>query len=153
MPVKKLREFLDRNSVKYVSVSHSPAYTAQEIAESANIQGKDLAKTVIVDIDGRLAMAVVPATKKVDIEKLKRVSNGTDVSITKESDFKDAFPECEVGAMPPFGSLYDMDTFVDESLTEDPEIAFNAGTHTELIKMPLDDFIRLADPKMGRFTV
>lgn len=153
MPIKKLKEFLDKNGIKYVSVSHSLAYTAQEIAASANIHGKELAKTVIVRLDNKLAMAVLPATKKVNLEFLKKVAGANQAVITDEDVFRDAFPECDIGAMPPFGNLYGMDVFVDESLAEDEQISFNAGTHTELIKMAYKDFQKLANPKVARFAV
>jgi Ala-tRNA(Pro) deacylase len=152
MPIKKLKDFLDKNGIKYISISHSLAYTAPEIAASAKIHGKEMAKTVIVKIDGKLAMAVLPTTKKVDTELLKKASGAKDVLITKEDEFKDVFPECDIGAMPPFGNLYGMDVFVDESLGEDREIAFNAGTHTELIKMAYGDFFKLANPRIAKFS-
>jgi len=151
MPVKKLKEFLDGKGIKYVSIKHSLAYTAQEVAASANIHAKELAKTVIVKLDGKLAMAVLPATKKVDFDLLQKASGARQAVITSENEFKDAFPECDIGAMPPFGNLYEIDVFVDESLSEDEEIAFNAGTHTELIKVAYKDFKKLVNPKMARF--
>ncbi len=152
MPVKKIKDFLDKNAIKYISISHSLAYAAQEIAASANIHGEELAKTVIVKLDNKLAMAVLPATKKVDLNLLKKVSGANQVVLPNEDEFKDAFPECDIGAMPPFGNLYGMEVFADESLAEDEKIAFNAGTHTELIKMAYGDFVKLANPKVTKFS-
>ncbi len=152
MPVKTLKEFLDSNNVKYVTISHSCAYTAQEIAASAHIPGQELAKTVMVKIDGRMNMAVVPASCKVDLEHLKEVAGANRVRLAGEEEFKDLFPGCEVGAMPPFGNLYDMEVFVAKSLAEDEDIAFNAGTHTELIKLVYKDFERLVEPKVLEFS-
>jgi Ala-tRNA(Pro) deacylase len=153
MPVKKLKEFLDSNKVKYVTMSHSPAYTAQEIAAMAHIPGKELAKTVIVKVDGEMAMAVLPASYKVDFKLLKKAAKAKKVELADEKEFKDLFPECEVGAMPPFGNLYDMNVFVAESLAEGKEIAFNAGSHTELIKMSYADFEKLAEPTVLKYSI
>jgi Ala-tRNA(Pro) deacylase len=150
MPVKRLKEFLDGQQVKYVSISHSPAYTAQEIAASAHVRGKELAKTVMVKIDGKMAMAVLPASCKVDFDLLKQAARARAVELASETSFRDMFPECEVGAMPPFGNLYGMDIYVSNRLAEDEEIAFNAGSHTELIRLAYKDFTRLAQPKVGR---
>jgi Ala-tRNA(Pro) deacylase len=152
MPVKKLKEFLDQSGVKYISISHSPAFTAQEIAASAHIPGKELAKTVMVKLDGRMAMAVLPASYYVDLERLAKVAGATRVQLAPENEFKDLFPECEPGAMPPFGNLYEMKVFVSQSLAEDEEIAFNAGSHTELLKLAYEDFERLVQPEVVSFT-
>ena len=149
MPVKKLKEFLDSQHVKYVTISHSPAYTAQEIAASAHIPGKDLAKTVMVNADGKMAMAVVPASHKVSLERFAGAIGAKKTALASEQDFKDRFPDCEIGAMPPFGNLYDMDVCVSENLAEDSEIAFNAGSHTELVKLSYTDFNRLVHPKVA----
>lgn len=153
MPVKKLKEFLDSNKVKYVTLKHSPAYTAQEVASSAHIKGKELAKTVIIKIDGTMAMAVLPASYRVDLDALKEAAEAKKVELASEKDFKDLFPECETGAMPPFGNLYEMDVYVSSSLAEDENIAFNAGTHTELIQLSYKDFIKLTEPKVVRFSL
>jgi len=150
MPVQKLKEFLDREHVKYVTIRHSQAFTAQEIAASAHIPGKDLAKTVVVRIDGKLAMAVLPASYQVDFELLKEATGARKVELAGEREFKDLFPGCELGAMPPFGNLFSMDVYVARTLTEDEQIAFNAGSHTELIKLAYADFERLVRPKVVR---
>jgi Ala-tRNA(Pro) deacylase len=152
MPVKRLKEFLDQSGVKYISISHSPAFTAQEIAASAHIPGKELAKTVMVKLDGSMAMAVLPASYFVDLERLAKVAGATQAALAPENEFKDLFPECEPGAMPPFGNLYEMQVFVSQSLAEDEEIAFNAGSHTELLKLAYEDFERLVQPKVASFT-
>ena len=153
MPIRRLKAFLDENAVKYISVSHSLAYTAQEIAQTANIHGQELAKTVIVKIDGKLAMAVLPGPRRVDLDLLKKAAGANQVVLPHEAEFKDAFPECDLGAMPPFGNLYGMEVFVEESLAEDAEILFNAGSHTELIRMAYADFTRLARPRIAKFAV
>jgi len=148
MPLSLLREFLDRNQVKYLVISHSVAYTAQGIAALTHIKGKELAKTVMVLIDGRLAMAVVPASFRVDLHRLKKYLGAEAVELASEQEFRNHFPDCETGSMPPFGNLYGMDVFADESLAEDKEIAFNAGTHRELVRLSFEDFHRLAKPTL-----
>ncbi len=123
MPLKPLKTFLTGHEITYLTISHSPAYTAQEVAASAHIPGNELAKTVVVKIDGK----------------------------PLESEFEDLFPGCEPGAMPPFGNLYGMDVYVADSLAEDEEIAFNAGSYTELMKLDYLDFERLVKPKVLHF--
>jgi len=148
MPLSSLREYLDKHSVQYIVISHSLAYTAQGVAALTHTPGKELAKTVIVKMDGKLAMAVVPGSLHVNLNSLKREAKAKEVELASETDFKDRFPECETGAMPPFGNLYGMDVFVDESLAEDKEIAFNAGSHRELIRLAWADFETLVKPKL-----
>jgi Ala-tRNA(Pro) deacylase len=149
MPVQKLKQFLDSQQVKYVTIKHSPAFTAQEIASSAHIPGRELAKTVMVKIDGTMAMAVLPASHRVDLELLADATGGN-VELASEKEFENMFPGCEIGAMPPFGNLFDMPVWVATSLTDDEEIAFNAGSHTELIRLTYHDFDRLVSPQVVR---
>jgi Ala-tRNA(Pro) deacylase len=153
MPSKKLKSFLDENKIKYISIQHSSAYTAQEIAAIAHIPGKDLAKTVIIKIDGKMAMAVLPASYKVSFDNLKDALGVKEIRLAYEQEFMDKFPDCEVGAMPPFGIIYGMEVYVAESLAEDEEIAFNACSHTELIKMNFSDFEKLVKPKRIKFSI
>ena len=151
MPIESLRAFLDRNRIKYVVISHSPAHTAQEIAASAHIPGRAMAKTVIVKLDGRLAMAVLPASEMVDLELLADAAFAQRAELAGEAEFAGRFPDCQLGAMPPFGNLYGMDVYVADSLAEDDEIAFNAGSHTELVRMAYPDYARLVKPRILRF--
>jgi Ala-tRNA(Pro) deacylase len=150
MACAKLKEYLDQNRVTYVSVKHSPAFTAQEVAAAAHIPGSEMAKTVVVKLDGTMAMVVLPAPDMVRMGHLKSETGAEAVELASEQEFKAQFPDCEVGAMPPFGNLYDMDTFVAESLSENPEIAFNGGTHTEVVKMAFGDWEKLVRPKVLR---
>jgi Ala-tRNA(Pro) deacylase len=150
MPVAKLREFLDTNHIPYTTITHSAAFTAQGIAALTHIPGKELAKTVIVNVDDTLAMAVLPASLHVDLDLMKHVTGAKSVAIAHERDFQNCFPGCELGAMPPFGNLYDLPVYVDESLSHDKEIAFNAGSHYELIRMSYEDFAKLVKPVVAR---
>lgn len=147
MPAKRLKEFLDSHQVKYVTIDHSLAYTSHEIAESVHIPGNELAKTVMVKIDGNMAMAVLPATEKVSVDLLKQASGARTAELASEREFQDRFPECEIGAMPPFGNLYGMEVFGSTSLPK-REIAFNAGSHTEVIRMSYTDWERLVSPRI-----
>jgi Ala-tRNA(Pro) deacylase len=152
MPLSKLREFLDSHYIKYLVISHSLAYTAQGIAALTHCSGKKLAKTVIVKIDGILAMAVVPAPTHVDLDRLRILTGAETVEIASEPEFKDAFPDCETGAMPPFGNLYDMTVYADADLAENEEITFIAGTHRELVRMNWNDMMRLVNPIVDNLT-
>jgi len=152
VPIKRLKEFLNENGVKFVSISHSQAFTAQEIAAAAHVPGKELAKTVMVKLDGELAMAVLPAPDQGSVSRLQEITGANDVEIAAEEDFAERFSGCELGAMPPFGNLWDLDVFVDQRLREDEEITFNAGRHTELLRLPYSDFERLVNPVVGTFS-
>jgi len=148
MPLSKLIQYLDENDKKYVVIKHSKAYTAQEVAASAHIPGKDMIKAVMLKIDGDMKMAVLPSTHQVNFDLLKDLLETDNVELAAEDEFKTLFPDCEPGAMPPFGNLYDMDTYVAKTLTDNKEIAFNAGTHKELVKMSYSDFEELVQPKV-----
>ena len=149
MATRRIREFLDGNKVKYFVISHSPAYTAAEVAASAHVPGKDLAKAVVVNIDGTLAMAVVPSTRGVDMAALRAAAGAGFVALADEADFADRFEGCKLGAAPPLGNLFGMETYVDRDLAREQYIAFNAGTHTELIAMKFNDYRRVAHPRLA----
>ena len=151
MLTTRLKEYLDSHKVKYATIRHAPAYTAGEIAEEAHISGKELAKTVMVKLDGKLSMAVLPADRKIDFELLKEATGADLVELAQEMEFKDQFPDCEIGAMPPFGNLYGMDVYVEEALSWDEVIGFNAGTHSEIVKLAYKDFEDLVHPKVVHF--
>jgi len=153
MPVKTLTRFLDDNEVKYVTIRHSIAYTAQQIAEAAHIPGDEMAKTVMIRLDDRLAMAVLRSTDKVDIDLLRGTAGAKKAELATELQFQGMFPGVELGSMPPFGNLYDMAVYVDEALTRDERIAFNAGTHSELIQLDYADFERLVQPTVANFSL
>ncbi len=146
MPLKKFKEFLDAHDVKYVTISHSPAYTAQEIAASAHIPGKELAKTVVVKLDERPVLVVLPASYQVDLDLLRLATGARTVELATEYEMLEEFPDCDVGAMPPFGNLFGVEVYVADSLAEDEKIAFNAGSFTELVQLPYRDFARLVEP-------
>ena len=151
MVLKALCDYLDREQIRYTVISHSPAFTAQEIAASSHISGREIAKTVILRIDDELAMAVLPASRHIDVELLGELAGATRIEMVHEADFRTRFPGCETGAMPPFGNLYSLPVFVADELANDDFIAFNAGSHTELIQMHYRDFERLVQPRVLDF--
>lgn len=152
MIAKTLKDFLDQRKIKYVTITHSPAYTAHEVAQSAHIPGRILAKTVMVVMDGVLAMAVLPSNHRVLLDDLHEITGTDDVRLAREDEFKKLFYDCEPGAMPPFGNLYDMSVYVSPDLADESEIAFNAGSHTEIIRMLYRDYERLVKPRVASFT-
>jgi len=153
MVLQKLREYLDREKVRYVVVTHSPAHTAQEIAAAAHISGKEMAKTVMMKVGGEMVMVVLPASTKVDLTRLLEATGADEVELAHEREFTGLFPDCELGAMPPFGNLFGLKTFVAEELTEDEEIGFNAGSATDLIRMRYADYARLVKPTTLLFRI
>lgn len=148
MPAKMLKDYLANHHVKYLSIQHSPAFTAQEVAAAAHVSGKHFAKTVIIKMGDRLAMVVIPANDHISFAALKDATGQSKLDLATESDFKNKFPECEVGAMPPFGELYDMPVYVSNQLTGCEQIVFNAGSHSELMQLAYRDFERLVKPKV-----
>jgi Ala-tRNA(Pro) deacylase len=149
MPAKRLKEFLEREGIRYSNQPHPTAYTAQEVAASAHIPGSRFAKTVIVNIDGKLAMVVLPANRKVIRQDLRELTGSDHVTFPSEDEFEARFPDCEPGAMPPFGNLYGMDVFIAPELAHGEEISFSAGTHAEVIRMAYGDFERLVHPQVA----
>lgn len=153
MTASRIIEFLDQQKVKYVRVAHSLAYTAQEVAESAHVLGRDFAKTLVVHLDGEPAMLVLPANRKLVLSDVAEALGCDKVKLAGEGELNALFPDCELGAMPPFGNLYGMKVYVAEGLSREPEIAFNAGSHTEVIKMSYKDFGRLVKPREVDFRI
>jgi len=154
MPIlAKLRECLEANKVPYSVHSHPEAYTAQEIAALQHVKGRQLAKVVMVRAGERAVMLVLPADRRVDFDKLRAALGTRDVRLAQESEFRDLFPECEVGAMPPLGNLYGVPVYADRSLEKDEEIVFNAGTHTLTAKLAWRDYVALVRPVMAEFAV
>lgn len=148
---KKIKNFLDENNIKYTSIVHPKAYTAQEIASKSHMPGKEIAKTVVLKVDGKYVLAVLSAIKMVSFKDFKNSIEANEVKLATEQEFMDLFPDCEVGAMPPFGNLYDMPTYVSSELKENKEIAFNACNHMELIRMKYADWEDLVKPIVVQF--
>jgi Ala-tRNA(Pro) deacylase len=153
MPVQKLKKFLDEENISYETLSHTHTETARQTAHAVKMDNKEIAKTVMVKVDGKMTMIVLPASHKIHFNMLERELGAKNIELATEEEFKEWFPECDVGAMPPFGNLYNLDVIVADSLTKDEMIAFNAGTHEEAIRMMYKDFERLIKPKIAEFTL
>jgi Ala-tRNA(Pro) deacylase len=149
--VSRLVEYLEENGVIYAAIRHPKAYTAQEVAAQLHCKGKDMIKTVVVKAGRQDLLAVLPSTHRVDFELLSKALQFEDVRLATEPEFQNLFPECEPGAMPPFGNLYGLPVLCEESLTQDEVIHFNAGTHTDALRMRFEDFRRLVKPRVARF--
>ncbi len=146
----RLKTYLDDNKIHYTMMSHSPAYTAQSAAATLHVPGKELAKTVVVSTADQPALAVLPASFHVNLKKLGELL-GKPARLASEQEFISLFPDCELGAMPPFGQLYKLPVYVDRALEADEEIVFNAGTHRDAVRMKYADFKRLASPRVADF--
>jgi Ala-tRNA(Pro) deacylase len=151
MPADKVIEYLEKHEIAYELVHHDRAYTAQEVAAAAHISGDELAKAVMVLVDGEMGMAVLPASYRVNLDLLKEALGAKKVKMATEKEFKDRFPDCDVGALPPFGNLYGIPIYADEHLSKQIDLAFCGGSHTELIRITFNDFKQLADPKILKF--
>ncbi|PAU81811.1 deacylase [Halovibrio salipaludis] len=146
MPVQTLIEHLKAHGAEYRCLSHPPGFTAQSLAHHCNVPGDQVAKTVIIELDGRMAMLVMPASFRIRWDRMMEVLNTDFVELADEADFTDRFPDCEVGAMPPFGNLFGMTAYCSETLAEQPEITFAAGSHTEAMQIATRDYLALAQP-------
>lgn len=153
MRASRVKDFLETNNVHYNCITHPTSYTAQGTAAYAHVSGNEMAKTVVVKLDTQLAMAVLPASAQLDLAAFRQLTRAKSVALAAEPEFETKFPDCDLGAMPPFGNLYGVPVYVDEELSMDRDIAFNAGTHNELVRMRYDDFERLVNPIVGRFAL
>ncbi|MHC4547367.1 MAG: aminoacyl-tRNA deacylase [Planctomycetota bacterium] len=152
MPVAgKLKAFLDEHKVGYHVLTHHERFTSPEIAQALHVPGQEMAKVVMVKVNGKLVMGVLTANLRVDLGAFADVLKVKKAELATEKEFQGTFPDCEVGAMPPFGNLYDVEVYVDSSLTKDREIVFEAGNHKEAIKLPYETFARLVKPRVADF--
>jgi len=149
---ERLEQYLRENGAGYEVMTHSQAFTAQEMAAALHVPGHQVAKVVIVEADGQPAMLVLPAPYRLNIEKVRTLLGVKQARLAKEDEFTDLFPDCATGAMPPFGNLYDVPVYVDKSLTKESHIVFRVGSHRETVKLAYADYSRLAQPKVGEFT-
>jgi Ala-tRNA(Pro) deacylase len=153
MATRRTIEFLDGQNIKYTIIHHSPAFTAQEVAATSHIPGRSMAKTVVVEIDDALALAVVPATRDVDMSLLRSVAEARYASLADPTDFATRFEGCQLGMMPPLGNLFGMRTYADSDLAKEENIAFNAGSHSDVVVMRFADYRRIAHPKLAPISV
>ncbi len=142
----RLERLLEESGASFEVIDHPLAFTAQEEAAASHVAGRHWAKTVAILVEGEPALAVVPATRRLDLDKLRRIVGTEKVEIAREAEFQGLYPDCELGAMPPFGELYGQRTFIDEALREEERIAFHAGDHRTAIEMSYTDYERLCEP-------
>ena len=148
---QKLTEYLRLTRTGFEAIPHTKTFTAMETAQAEHVPGRMVAKVVMVKADGKVIMAVLPATHHLDWKRLRELLGTPDVRLMSEQEFEQLFTDCEVGAMPPFGNLYGLPVYADGSLAEDEVIAFNAGTHEDSMKMTFRDYVRLVRPIVGWF--
>jgi len=153
MPQKRILSFLKENNVPFTMTHHPKAYTAQRIAASAHIKGKIMSKTIVVKIDGRFALAVLPANDRISLTKFAKQVHVKKVELATEEEFRQLFPDCETGGMPPFGNLYGLKTYVAFDLSKNEEIAFNACNHIDVITMRFEDYNRMVEPIIVHFEI
>lgn len=148
MPDRKILDYLKEHNINFSTINHTPAYTASQIAQTAHVPGRKMAKCVMVKLDGKLTIVLIPAHQRIDLENIKKQARAQLVELAHEYEFSDKFPNCELGAMPPFGELFNMNVFIADSLSHQDWLAFNAGSHSELIKMDMKDFLKLVHPQL-----
>jgi Ala-tRNA(Pro) deacylase len=149
---KQLINCLNESGVAYEVLQHPEAVTAQRVAEVEHIKARHQAKVVMVKSNGNHVMAVVPADRRIDLQKVEKIT-GKPASLESEVDFKSIFSDCAVGAMPPFGNLYGLPTYVDERLAREDYIVFEAGTHTDAIKLKYTDYQKIVKPEVADLTM
>ena len=151
MPIlRKLKDLLDGARVEYEIHNHPLAYTAQEIASQQHFSGKEMAKVVMLEVDGRLLMGVIPGSRIINLNTAKTSLGAKAVRLASEAEFNSQFPECEIGAMPPFGNLFGVPVVVDPALAKDEHIYFNAGNHVQTVRITYRDFVQLVRPQIAR---
>ena len=150
MPImKRLKDLFDDAKIAYEVYNHPLAYTTQEIAEKQHFSGNEMAKVVMLVVDGNLAMAVVTASQKVHLPTVRKNLGAKDVRLASENEFSSRFPGCEIGAMPPFGNLFGIQVIVDPELKKDKYIYFNAGNHVQTVRLAYKDFVTLVNPQIS----
>lgn len=148
---QRLKDFLNQQGIAYETLRHDAAFTAQQLAASLHVPGRQFVKVVVVKLDGNPVLAVMPAPLRINFKQLAAAGGAKKCSLASETEFQQLFSDCDLGAMPPFGKLYNLPTYAEETLAADREIVFNAGTHTEAIRMSYADFARLSQAKLAKF--
>lgn len=147
-----LRSYLDQQGVRYEWLHHDTAYTAQDLAQREHTSGKKVIKPVLVEADGRFVLCALPAAYRVDLDRIREELNAEDARLADEPVLANLCTECEIGAEPPIGELFGIPTMMDESLSRQDEVLFQAGTHQDAVKMPFSDYIRITRPTVARFS-
>jgi len=148
----QVKEYLDQKKVKYQVCSHRPTFTAQQMAAEEHVPGMDVAKPVIIQADGKYYMCVLPACCKVDLEMLRSALDAGEIQLADEKEMAKLFPDCELGAEPPFGNLFNMPTLMDDTLGKDGFIVCQAGKHDQALRINLQDYEKLVHPQVMHFS-
>ena len=149
---QRIRDYLDSQNVPYATLHHSQAFTAQEVAHSLHVSGKKCVKVVVAKGDNKPVLVVLPASFRLDFQELKSALKASHVEMVTESELVGLFPDCDLGAVPPFGNLYGMGIWVDRAVANAENIVFCAGTHEDCIRMSYSDFAKLTMPHLGHFS-
>lgn len=149
---QRIRDYLDSQDVPCEPLHHSQAFTGQEVAHSLHLSGKRLAKTLVLNGDGKLLMAVIPASFRLNLQDLRAAVEVSHLEMLPESELAKLFPDCDLGAIPPLGRLYGIEVWVDRTISDGEEVVFCAGTHEDCLRMKYSDFAKLAKPRLGRFS-
>ena len=147
---ERLEQYLRENDVPFETMTHRQAFTMPEVAAALHVPGGQVAKVVMVNADGKMIMLVIPASHRLNFAQVRALLGSRKVSLAKEEEFADLFPDCETGAIPPFGNLYDMPVYVEQALAQEANIVFRVGTHRHTMKVAYADFARLAQPTVGQ---
>jgi Ala-tRNA(Pro) deacylase len=148
---ERLEQYLRENGVPFETMAHKQAFTMPEVAAALHVPGGQVAKVVVVKADGEMVMLVIPASHRLDLAKVRALLDAKKVNLAKEEEFTDLFPDCETGAMPPFGNLYNLPVYVDQALEKEKSIVFRVGTHRHTMQVAYADFARLAQPTVSEF--
>lgn len=146
-----LRDYLDQMGVRYSWSHHEPAYTAQDLAMKEHISGKKVIKPVVVEADGQPVLCALPASYYVDLEKVREELHANIAQLAAEGRLMSIFAECDLGAEPPIGKLFGLPTIMDEAISHQDQVTFQAGTHEDAVTMSTKDFMRVAQPQIGHF--
>ncbi len=150
---ERLERYFRENGVPFVALTHPPAFTAPEVAAVQHVPGKQVAKVVMVSAGGSLVMCVLPANAHISFRLLAGILNSTEARLAHEDEFSHIFSDCLLGAMPPFGNLYNIPVYLETSLTDDSELVFQAGTHTDAMRLRYSDYVRLVKPHIAQFAL
>ena len=149
---ERMERYLQENNVPFEVMTHDRAYTMQEAAAALHVSGKRVAKVVMVKGDGQIVMFAIPASHRLNLDNVRAALDVKVASLASEKEFSALFPDCEPGAMPPFGNLYDVPVHIDRALAGQESIVFRIGTHRHTMRIAYADFARLAQPTVGDYT-
>jgi len=149
---QRIRDYLDSQDVPYEPIHHSQAFTGQEVAHSLHMSGKRLAKAIVLAGDGKPVMAIIPASHRLNFQEFRAALEADRLEMLPEGELVKLFPDCDLGAIPPFGNLYGLGVWVERTVSDAEDVVFCAGTHEDCLRMRYSDFTKLTKPRLGRFS-